>query len=258
MSRALLFVGVLGGLAWLERRRPLRARTQPSSRRLPINLAMAGISAAVTSPLQTAVIARATAWAERRGYGLTRWIPMPRWLARATGMVLLDYTLWHWHRVNHRSSSLWAMHASHHADLDLDVSTALRFHVGELLASVPVRAAQVILLGIDRPTLRAWETALMVAIAFHHSNLRLPARFESTLSKLLITPRLHGIHHAAKPDRLDTNFGTLLAIWDVLHGTRESKLDQEDLAVGLPQTVGGRTPGLVDSLRLVRSRARNG
>ncbi|MBA3461765.1 MAG: sterol desaturase family protein [Deltaproteobacteria bacterium] len=253
MSRALFLVAVLGGLAWVERRRPLRARTQPSGRRTAINLAMAGISAVVTGPLQTAVLDRATTWAEHRRFGLTRWIPLPRWLARMTGVILLDYTLWHWHRANHHSSSLWSMHAAHHADLDLDVSTALRFHVGEMLASVPVRAAQVIVLGIDRATLRAWQTALLVAIAFHHANVRLPARFESTLSKLLITPRLHGIHHAAKPDRLDTNFGTLLVIWDVLHGTRESEVEQADLAIGLPHTVGGRTPGLLDSLRLASS-----
>ena len=250
MSRALVLVAVLGGLAWLERRRPLRVRTQRSGRRTAINLAMAGISAVVTGPLQAAVSARATTWAEDRRFGLTRWIPMPRWLARAIGVVLLDYTLWHWHRVNHRSALLWSMHASHHADLDLDVSTALRFHVGELLASVPVRAAQIIVLGIDRATLRGWETALLVAIAFHHANLRLPARVDSALSTVLITPRLHGIHHAARPDRLDTNFGTLLAIWDVLHGTRDSDLEQADLAVGLPHTVGGSTPGLLDSLRL--------
>lgn len=144
------------------------------------------------------------------------------------------------------------MHSSHHADLDLDVSTALRFHVGEMLASIPVRVAQVIVLGIDRATLRGWETALLIAIAFHHSNLRLPARVDAALSKLMITPRLHGIHHAAMPDRLDTNFGTLLALWDMLHGTRDSELEQAQLAVGLPHTVGGRTPGLLDSLRLTR------
>ncbi len=251
LSRALSIVAVLGGLAWLERQRPLRARTQPSGRRTMINVAMAGITAAAVGPVQEALIARASTWAERRRFGFLRWIQAPRWLARAAGVVLLDYTLWHWHRANHRSRWLWSMHASHHADLDLDVSTALRFHVGEMLASVPVRAAQVIVLGVDRATLRGWETALLIAIAFHHSNLRLPARVDAALSKLVITPRLHGIHHAAKPDRLDTNFGTLLTLWDMLHGTRDSELEQAQLAVGLPHTVGGRTPGLLDSLRLV-------
>ncbi len=253
LSRALSIAAVLGRLAWLERQRPLRARTQPSGRRTAINVAMAGITAAIVGPVQNALIERASTWAERRRFGLMR-IRMPRWLARAAGVVLLDYTLWQWHRANHRSGWLWSMHSSHHADLDLDVSTALRFHVGEMLASVPVRVAQVIMLGVDRATLRGWETALLFAIAFHHSNLRLPARVDSALSNVLITPRLHGIHHAAKPDRLDTNFGTLLALWDRLHGTRESELDQAHFAVGLPDTVGGRPPGLLDSLRLASSR----
>ncbi len=251
-SRALLFVAVLGGLAWLERGRSLRARTQPSGRRTAVNVAMAGITAVVVGPLQHALIERTSTWAERRNFGLLRWLRMPRWLARPAGVVLLDYTLWHWHRANHRSRWLWAMHASHHADLDLDVSTALRFHVGEMLASVPALAAQVVVLGVDRATLRAWQTALLIAIAFHHSNLRLPVRVDAALSKVLITPRLHGIHHSARPDRLDTNFGTLLALWDMLHRTRHTDLDQAELAVGLPHTVGGRSPGLLDSLRLAR------
>jgi sterol desaturase/sphingolipid hydroxylase (fatty acid hydroxylase superfamily) len=159
---------------------------------------------------------------------------MPRWLARTVGVVLLDYTLWHWHRSNHRVPWLWAMHAAHHADRDLDVSTALRFHAGELLASIPFRAAQVVALGIEPATLRAWETAVFVAIAFHHANLRLPARIDEALSPLVITPRLHSIHHSAQPDRLDTHFGTLLAIWDRVHRTRASELDASRLVIGLP------------------------
>ncbi len=249
-TRILLAAVALGGLVWLERQRPLRRRTQPTGRRTAINLALGGIAALGAGTIQDAVVGRAITWAERHGVGLTRWLPLPRWLARATGTILLDYTLWHWHRLNHRLPGLRTLHAVHHADLDLDVSTALRFHVGEMLASVPWRAAQVVVLGVDRATLRGWQTAVLVAIAFHHANLRLPARVDAALAALVITPRLHGIHHAAQPDRLDTNFGTLLALWDVLHGTRESRLDATKLVIGLPHTVGGATPSLGNSLLL--------
>ena len=250
LRKVLALAAVVGALAWLERRHPLRTRTQPTGRRTAINVAMMSITAVGAGPVHAAVLGRVTAWAERHGIGITRWLPLPGWLARATGVVLLDYTLWHWHRLNHRIPGLWSMHAPHHADLDLDASTALRFHLGEMLASIPVRAAQVIVFGIDRWTLRAWETTVLVAILFHHANLRLPARLEVALSTVVITPRLHGLHHAARPDRLDTNFGTLLAIWDTLHGTRATEPGSSELELGLPHMLGRQSLGLMESLLL--------
>ena len=235
MQRLLAVAAVFGGLAIAERVWPLRRRTQPSARRMVANAAFGAIGAAASGALMQVVTP------PRRHRS---------WAARLAGVVLLDYTLWHWHRLMHRVPSLWAMHAAHHADQDLDVSTALRFHAGELIAAVPFRLAQVLLLRTDRATLRAWETATLVAIAFHHSNLRLPERLDRALGWLVITPRLHGIHHAARPQRLHTNFGTLLSAWDVLHRTRDRSLDQRALAVGLPRNLGQPTPGVVESLVL--------
>jgi sterol desaturase/sphingolipid hydroxylase (fatty acid hydroxylase superfamily) len=250
MRRALIIAVMVTAIAYLEHRRPLRARTQPTARRTAINVAMAGLTALCVAPIQQRIVGRAMEWAGRRRVGLQRHRMLPPWAARVLRFVLLDYTLWHWHRWNHRVPWLWAMHAAHHADLDLDVSTAARFHVGEMLASVPVRAAQAVVFGVDRATLRTWELAVVVAIAFHHSNLRLPARLEAVLGRFVITPRLHGIHHSARPDRLDTNYGTLFSIWDWIHDTRATDLEQRELAIGLPRTIGGTTPSLVDSLVL--------
>ncbi len=143
---------------------------------------------------------------------------------------------------------LWRVHAAHHADLDLDASTALRFHIGEMLASMPFRVVQIVVLGIDRATLRTWEAAVFVAILFHHSNVALPRRLDAALAHVVITPRLHGIHHAIRPNRLDRNFGTLLAIWDRIHGTRTADLEQHDLAIGLEVVLGTETLGVLDTL----------
>ena len=250
MRKALALAAVFGALAWLEHRRPLRARTQPRGRRVAINLALSGIAALGAGAIMELVVRRATAAVERHRLGVTRWVPLPRWMARAAGTVLLDYSLWHWHRLCHRVPALWNVHAAHHADLDLDVSTGLRFHVVEMWLSIPFRAAQILVLGIDRPTLRSWETALLVAIMFHHSNVRLPERLDAALARVVITPRLHGIHHSALPLRFDANLGTLLSWWDMLHGSFESELAQADLAIGLPRTLGQRSPGVVESLLL--------
>lgn len=235
MKRALAVAAVFAGLAIAERVWPLRRRTQTGARRIFANAAFGAIGAAASGGLMQLVAPR------RRERS---------WPARVAGVVLLDYTLWHWHRLLHHVPALWAIHASHHADQDLDVSTALRFHAGELVASVPLRLTQTRLLRVDRETVRLWETATLVAIAFHHSNLRLPDPLDRALGWLVITPRLHGIHHAARPQRLHTNFGTLLALWDVVHGTRDRSLANDELAVGLPRTLGHPTPGVVESLVL--------
>ena len=234
VRHALAFTAVIGALAWLETRWPLRARTRPRGPRSAVNLAVAASTAAIVGPIQRALVGRATAVVERRNIGLTRWVNTQPLVQRIAGFVALDYTLWHWHRLCHRMPMLWRMHAIHHADLDLDWSTALRFGLGELLASVPVRAAQVLLLGIDRATLRTWETALLIAILFHHSNWRLPARVDAGLSWLAVTPRLHGIHHSVRPRALETNFGTLLTLWDVIHGSRRTDVRQDAIVLGLP------------------------
>ncbi len=248
MRKSLAFAAVFAGLCWLETRWPLRIRTQPRRRRTLVNVAMAAISGVAIATIQRRVVERATGWVERTDRGIVPMLGLPRWLTRAVGVVLLDYTLWHWHRVCHVVPPLWRVHAAHHADLDLDASTALRFHVGEMLASMPIRAVQIVVLGIDRATLRTWEAAVFAAILFHHSNVRLPRQLDAALARVVITPRLHGIHHAIRPNCLDRNFGTLLSIWDRLHGTRTADLAQDDVAIGLEVVLGTESLGLLDTL----------
>ncbi len=129
----------------------------------------------------------------------------------ALAVILLDYTLWIWHWLNHRVPLLWRFHAAHHADLDVDASTAFRFHIGELLLSVPFRALQVAFIGVEVPVLLFWEALLLVATEFHHSNLRPQLSFERWLRLGIVTPRMHGIHHSIAPTEVNSNFGTPLA-----------------------------------------------
>ena len=220
-------------LSLLETWRPLRRRTAPRGRRVAVNLAVAATGAAVVGLVQGAVVGRAARWAEARGVGVIRWLRVPAPVTGAASVVLLDYTLWIWHRLTHRVPWLWRTHAAHHADVDLDASTALRFHPGELLASVPYRAAQVVALGVTRRALERWQLLTLLAILFHHANARLPARLEAALSWLVITPRLHGIHHSTRAGELHSNFGTILALWDALHGLRVTGVPQERIAIGL-------------------------
>src|SRR5262249_54996648 len=106
---------------------------------------------------------------------------------------LLDYTLYLWHVLTHRVPLLWRFHQAHHVDLGMDASTALRFHFGEMVLSVGWRAGQVVLIGVSPLALSVWQTATLMEIMFHHSNVELPIEVEQWLCRLVVTPRMHGI-----------------------------------------------------------------
>jgi sterol desaturase/sphingolipid hydroxylase (fatty acid hydroxylase superfamily) len=217
-----------------ERRRPLRPSVEPKRRRLARNLAVAAVSAAVVQVCDRPLTRRAAALVERRRWGLLPQARLPRGMADALAFLLLDYTLWVWHVLLHRWMPLWRLHAVHHADLDLDASTGVRFHPLELLASAPWRVAQVVLIGAGPRALSRWQSALLLSVLFHHSNVRLPLALERFLALLLVTPRQHGIHHSVVEEERDSNWSSLLNVWDRLHGTLRLDLAQEAVTIGLP------------------------
>jgi sterol desaturase/sphingolipid hydroxylase (fatty acid hydroxylase superfamily) len=243
-------VGAAAFVAFLvaERARPLRRATQSKSHRVLINLAIGALGATALALVYTPIVLGSVERLRAAEFGLLRWVPLPGWLASIGAVILLDYTLWIWHWLNHRVPLLWRFHAAHHADLDLDVSTALRFHVGELLLSVPFRVMQVALIGVDVPVLLSWEAMLFVATQFHHSNLRLPLIFERCLRLAIITPRMHGIHHSIVPSQVNSNFGTLLSVWDRAHRTFLVGIPQSEIAIGLAELRDPSRLGLCGSL----------
>jgi sterol desaturase/sphingolipid hydroxylase (fatty acid hydroxylase superfamily) len=231
---SIALLAFVGAVFWLERRRPLRSRADPGPRRIVRNLAVAGITAAAVSVTERPLTRRLTAWVERRRWGLVPILRLPGWLAASITVVLLDYTLYVWHILLHRVPLLWRCHLAHHVDLDLDASTALRFHFAEFLLSIPWRIAQIALIGATPRTLALWQKLTAAEVLFHHSNLRLPPRFEHSLSRIVVTPRLHGIHHSAVRAERDSNFSSGLTIWDSLHGTFRADVPQKEITIGVP------------------------
>ncbi|HZG54488.1 MAG TPA: sterol desaturase family protein, partial [Pyrinomonadaceae bacterium] len=144
----------------------------------------------------------------------------------------------------------WRFHLVHHADLDLDASTALRFHFGELLFSVAWRAAQVLALGVSPRSLSTWQSLLFVSILFHHSNARLPIGVERRLNLILVTPRMHGIHHSTVREERDANWSSGLTLWDRLHGTLRLNVPQAEIEIGVPAYRAPEELGLVALLKL--------
>jgi len=241
----LAFGVAVGALFVVERLRPLRAAKEPGPERIGRNLAIGLIAAATTAVSDLPVVASAHHLAERRQLGLLRSTALrrlPRFLRTVLGFLLLDYTLYLWHWMNHRAPALWRFHAVHHLDRDLDSTTGLRFHFGELALAAGFRAAQVLLLGVDRETLRAWQQMLVVSVIFHHSNVELPIEAERALQTLFVTPRMHGIHHSANGAEMNTNYSSLLSLWDRIHGSLRLDVPQAALVIGVE---GYQQPGAV-------------
>ncbi|HXH83911.1 MAG TPA: sterol desaturase family protein [Candidatus Tectomicrobia bacterium] len=228
-------VTVALGVALLaEWRRPLRRRVQPFPARLPANIALAALAAAVQ---RGAVVPAGVAVArvgERRRLGLLRWLALPRWLAVMMGFLLLDWSMYVWHRMNHRVPFLWRFHVVHHTDLDLDATTAFRFHPGEMALSVLFRCAQVAGLGVGARLLLVYDVVMQCATAFHHSNRRLSDAVERRLVRAVVTPRMHGIHHSVVEAETNANWAVVLSWWDALHGTRRLDVPAESVTIGVP------------------------
>ena len=222
------------GFTLAETVAPLRDRVESRFRRLVRNLTTGGLSLAIMTVIQTPVLVPVAAAVQRHRIGLLQWLDVPRPWSIVLAVLLLDYTLWIWHWASHRVPFLWRFHLPHHVDRDMDASTALRFHFGELALSVPVRAAQIALIGAEPLALAIWQMILFAAILFHHSNTRLPRRLEAVLVRLIVTPRMHGIHHSARPDETNSNWSSILTIWDFLHRTFRFDVPDERIVIGIP------------------------
>jgi sterol desaturase/sphingolipid hydroxylase (fatty acid hydroxylase superfamily) len=243
-------IGVaIGALFVVERLRPLRRRREPGAARVGRNAAIGLLAGATTALWEMPIVAPVQQLAERRRLGLLRTLPLPRTLRRVLGFLLLDYTLYLWHWLNHRSAFLWRFHAVHHVDLDLDSTTGVRFHFGELTLAAGFRAAQILLIGVDRGTLRLWQQMLVLSVSFHHSNLELPVELEQRLARVLVTPRMHGVHHSIRPDETDANYSSLLSWWDRLHRSLRIDVLQAGITIGVR---GFNTP---DDVTLAKSLA---
>jgi len=245
-----LILGAFGLLVWLERRRPLRRAVEPKFRREARNLAVAAAGAAALRVTEKPLADALTSLVERRRWGLLKLVRLPAWLEVALAVVLLDYTLYLWHVLTHRVPFLWRFHVVHHVDLDLDASTALRFHFAELVLSVPWRAAQILLIGVSPPALSAWQSLLFLSIMFHHSNVRLPLEIERRLNAFVVTPRMHGIHHSTVKEETNSNWSSGLTVWDWLHGTLRLDVPQDAIVIGVPAYRDPSEVGLVSMLAL--------
>lgn len=218
---------------WWEHKRPLRNKTQGKFRRVTTNLGIAAVGAVALRLLFYPIVLFISVWATREEVGILNLFKLPVAIHLFIAILALDYTFYFWHWLNHKVAFLWRFHNAHHVDLDLDVSTASRFHFGELIISTGFRSGQIILLGIDPFTLILFETLITISAQFHHSNIKLPLGFERHLNKFIVTPRMHGIHHSIVREETDSNFSTIFSFWDRIHRSLKLHIPQDAITIGV-------------------------
>jgi len=229
----LLTIGTFAALYMFERREPLRVSVEPKETNTARNLAIASAAGLAAAVFEMPVTNKLTAFVESKNFGLLKIFRLPKLLETVLAVLLLDYTLYLWHVLTHKTPFLWRFHQIHHADLDLTASTAIRFHFGEIMISVLWRAGQILFIGVSPEALKTWQTLLFLSILFHHSNTRLPKNLESKLNKIIMTPRLHGIHHSVAEAEMNSNWSSGLTIWDFLHGTFRDEARQDEIKIGV-------------------------
>jgi sterol desaturase/sphingolipid hydroxylase (fatty acid hydroxylase superfamily) len=180
------------------------------------------------------IVSVAALWAEQRQFGLFNQAKWHRLIEGVSAFILLDFAVWLQHWAMHRFSFLWRMHAVHHSDRDLDVTTALRFHPFELIVSTLYKSAIVAVLGVPLLVALAFELWLNANALFNHSNIRLPAWLDKPLRTVLVTPNMHLVHHSVSADDQRHNYGFAMSFWDRLFGTyRVQSPSGADHAIGL-------------------------
>jgi len=255
-----LIVFISGFIIFLTFEQIFSARqgTLPLTRRALLHTGVAVLNTIVVRLLVYVPLLMWIVYVEQMGWGISRWLGLVGWLEFVISVIVLDAFDYFWHRANHRIPVLWRFHKAHHADNDLDIFTALRFHPGELLISAGIKAIWVVIWG---PSAFAWflfEISVSICAQFHHSNIDLPENIEQQLSKVIVTPRFHALHHLVERVYGDRNYSTIFSFWDRLFGSRARHLSGSEIKVkpiGLPE---GREVVLsVSELLLEPFKARN-
>lgn len=217
-----------------ESRRRLRKRTQPRWKRVVTNSVVAIPAFFLLRFLLLPIMIKVAMKNRQIKAGLNYQYTTHPVVKGCVAFLLLDYTNYLWHVLMHKLPLLWRFHVVHHSDLDLDITTAFRFHFGELIGSVLYRGAAVFAIGASPLTVILYEGIFEGATQFHHSNWRLPFATEKALSKIFVTPRMHGIHHSTIREETDSNYSVIFSVWDRLHRTLRLNVPQDLTVTGVP------------------------
>ncbi len=216
--------------------------------------ALRNVALGLANGLVTALVF-AVAWkwvadsAAKHGFGLLNLGELPAWAHALLALLVLDLWTYWWHRVCHAVPLLWRFHRVHHSDAQMDVTTANRFHLGEIILSSVLRLPLLPLLGIHFGELVLYETLLQIVVQWQHANISLPPALERVLRLVVVTPGMHKVHHSRAQPETDSNYASLSSVWDTLFRSRRCRADLENILLGLEGKDSPGQQGLTGLLR---------
>lgn len=232
-----LFLTVLIGMAYWEVYAPRRKLTVAKWLRWQNNLTLTFINSILLKILLPVTATGVAAYAACNQWGLFNQLVWPAWFAIIMSIVLLDLAVYGQHVALHAFAPLWRLHRAHHADLDLDVTTGLRFHPLEILFSMLFKFAVIVLIGAPVMGVLVFEIILNAMAMFNHGNIYLPRKLDYFLRYIIVTPDMHCVHHSTLPTEMNRNFGFNLVVWDRLFATYrdQPQAGHDQVVIGLPQ-----------------------
>ncbi len=235
--RLAAFASVLLLMAAWEWAAPRRAQVVPRAWRWSNNLALVIVDTLLLRAIFPVAAVGAALLAEQAGWGVMNRLDVPPAWSIPLAIVALDFAIWAQHLLFHRVPVLWRLHRMHHTDLEIDVSTGLRFHPLEIVLSMLIKIGVVLLLGAPAVAVLAFEVLLNATSLFNHANVRLPPTVDAALRWLIVTPDMHRVHHSWQPRETHSNFGFNLSWWDRLFGTyvAQPRDGHAGMTIGLPQ-----------------------
>ena len=217
--RLFFFFTVFAVMAWWEVKAPRRALTLSKTVRWANNLGLVFLNSFILRLLFPAAAVGVAAFAAEHGWGLLNYYTLPLGLTVLICVVAMDFVIYLQHVLVHAVPTLWRLHRVHHADLDYDVTTGARFHPIEIILSMLIKFATIIVLGAPVVAVVIFEVVLNAMAMFNHGNVGLPRWLERIVRLLLVTPDMHRVHHSTEDNETNSNFGFNLSIWDRLFGT---------------------------------------
>ena len=233
MIRTAVFFGGLLFFLVLELLVPYRTSTVPKAKRWLHNMALTLFNTIILQLLFAAAAAGTAAYVTAHKLGLLNIIAMPPWAKLLATVAFMDFMLYVWHLLTHEVPFLWRFHRVHHSDLNMDVSTATRFHLGELAISAVIKISLVYFIGASFWGVIVFESALVLCAQFQHSSVKVPVWFEKVYWLLFVPPSMHRIHHSVVIKERNTNYGTIFSIWDRCLGTLLADVVQSGIRIGV-------------------------
>ncbi|OGR02095.1 MAG: hypothetical protein A2520_07705 [Deltaproteobacteria bacterium RIFOXYD12_FULL_53_23] len=216
-----------------EQRFSYRTPTVSRSRRWLANIPLSILNGTIYHFLYTSTIIVLILAGQEKNFGLLNVWLLPDWLKIVAGILILDFFIYLWHLLTHVLPFLWRFHRVHHSDLNMDVTTGNRFHLGEFLFTGLIRLAVIYTFGIGLAAYILFEILINLVVQFHHSSIRVPSWFERAWALLFVPPFLHRIHHSVRIRERDANYGVIFSIWDRMLGTLTTAVAQEKIVIGI-------------------------